>query len=469
MGREKDRLVEEEDRGWFSVARKFVCDSCISDEYLSAYIAKNGKPAPCGYCGIDPEEADVCCIPFDDLMDVIGDGINWAYTSADSEGIPYESAEGGYAFPERMFDTYDLLVDQVGLEVEDNVLRDVLRALPDRTWCRRHFWSLSLRDALQLGWKGFVEKVKYETHYLFTLPEPSARRGLDAVPSTAIIQAGGEAHKESSSLVEPHLVPEALELATGDPDFGIDYDREEGIPVYGMLDAIGQLIRRLELNLVRTVDVGATIFRVRVVDKECKLAGPRDLGPPPREQATQPNRMSPSGIVMFYGAMDRATALVETFQPDRDGAGNKSVWLACFEVLKELRLLDLTHLPPVPSIFDADRRDLLDGIVFLHEFVENLAQPIDRDGREHIDYVPTQIVTEYTRHRFRTQNEQQLHGILYRSSKRPTGVACVLFIDGANCGVAVEGWRRPEQVLWLLENLTQALDAATAATWCLNV
>ncbi len=130
---------------------------------MSAYIAKNGKPAACGYCGIDPEKADVRCIPFDDLTDVIGDGTNWAYTSAANEGIPNESAEGGYAFPEHMFDTYDLVVDQVGLEVQDDVLKDVLRALPDQTWCRRHFWSLSLHDALGVSWKGFVEKVKYET------------------------------------------------------------------------------------------------------------------------------------------------------------------------------------------------------------------------------------------------------------------------------------------------------------------
>ena len=59
MGREKDRLIDEEERGWRSVTRKLVCGSCVTDEYLSAYIAENGKRAPCGYCGIGPEDADL--------------------------------------------------------------------------------------------------------------------------------------------------------------------------------------------------------------------------------------------------------------------------------------------------------------------------------------------------------------------------------------------------------------------------
>jgi HEPN/RES N-terminal domain 1/RES domain len=462
MGREKDRLIEEEERGWRSVTRKLVCDSCVRDGYLSAHIAENGKPAACGYCGIAPEDANVSCIPFDDLMDLIGDGINWAYASADNEGIPYESAEGGYAFPDHMFSTYELVVDQVGLEVENGVLEDILRALPDQTWCRRRFGSLSLNDALHMGWEEFVEKVQYETRYLFTLPEPSPG-GTDPPPSAAVVEHPEEVNGESIGLHEPNPLPEGPEFASGDPDFGIDYDLQEGIPVYEMLDAIGRLVRRLEL--IKKFDSGITIFRVRVVDKECTLAGPHDLGPPAREDATQPNRMSPSGIVMFYGAMDRDTALVETFQPDREGAENKRAWVASFEVLRELRLLDLTRLPTVPSIFNAGRRDLQDGISFLHQFVDDLVQPIKRDGRELIDYVPTQIVTEYVRHRFRTVNGKSVHGILYRSSKRPSGTACVLFIDGANCGAEVEGWQRPEQVLRLLEDRTEILDGAAAATW----
>ena len=454
MGREKDRRIAEEERGWYSRTRKLVCTSCVRDEYLSAQIDRDGKAVACGYCRLTPDEADVRCIPFDDLMDLIGDGILSAYTDADSESIPYESAEGGYAFPNSMFDTYDLVVDEIGLDVDEAVLKDVLGALPQQTWCRSDFWSLTLNGALRTGWEEFVEKVKYQTRYLFTLPERSSSE-----TDTAVASVNEELHDpEGESNNEDWIVQ-----PIGDPGFGIVYDRQGGIPVYGMLDAIGHLVRRL--GLTRKLEEDAIILRARVKDKGTTLAGPGDLGPPKREDATQPNRMSPSGIVMFYGAMDRSTTLVETFQPSREGAENRNVWVARFRVMKNLNVLDLTTLPPIPSLYDQGFRDLRDGIMFLHDFVDDLVQPIDRDGREHIDYVPTQVVTEYMRHRFRTEDGMSLNGIFYKSAKSSGGTACVLFLDGTNCGAPAERWERPEQILCLLEDRTEVLDGANAAHW----
>jgi hypothetical protein len=49
---------------------------------------------------------------------------------------------------------------------------------------------------------------------------------------------------------------------------------------------------------------------------------------------------------------------------------------------------------PFPSLFDEQRRHLRAGLSFLHDFAADLAKPIEKDGREHIEYVPTQIVTE---------------------------------------------------------------------------
>lgn len=412
MGREKHRLEEGCDRGWFSLTDALVCNSCVGDPFLSAYITANGKSAVCDYCGLDPEEdADSRCIPFDDLMDLIGDGVTAFYKSADDEGIPYESAEGGYAFPEQMFDTYDLLTEEICLDVEPAVFDDVKQALLEQTWCKKDFWSLSLGDALRSGWAEFVRKVKYETRYLFTLPQP--QRPV-ATPTTAVpVEPLTDANREFTGRFDA--------LPVGDPEFGIDYDDEDGIPVSEMLDAIGRLVSRLDL--IQEIPAGKEILRVRVVGKGCELVGPVDLGPPPRERATQTNRMSPPGIVMFYGAFDRETALAETFQPYRDGATQKNVWVATFELLKQLRVVDLTRLPPTPSIFDAASRDLLPGVTFLRDFVDDFVAPISRDGREHIEYVPTQIVTEFVRYRLRTKDDENVHGILYRSSKHDKGIA----------------------------------------------
>lgn len=456
VGCEKDRLIEEEDRGWYSVSRRMVCSSCVSDDYLSQYIEQHGKPVACDYCGDDPEDTGLHCLPFDDLMSLIGDGINWAYSAVDNENIPYDQEEGGYAFGKHIFNTYELLTDVIGIDVVESVLKDILRALSDQLWCRQRFFSLSLGDALRSGWEQFVEQVKYETRFLFTLPEPPKSDTITNAPIETLRQP------EKLTIEERFSTEDMYPVSSADPEFEIDYDLQEGIPVSGMLDAIAQVVRRLEL--LRTVPTGTKFFRVRVADKGKVLKGPEDFGPPSRDRATQPNRMSPAGIVMFYGALNGETALAETFQPDKKGADRKNVWIARFEAVRDLRMLDLTELPLKPSLFDAGRRDLIDGIAFLCQFADDLVQPVERDGHEHIEYVPTQIVTEYFRHRFRSADDQRLDGIFYRSSKsRNEGVACVLFISGDNCGVAGEPWQGPDRVLSLLEAEVELLDGTVAA------
>jgi hypothetical protein len=105
------------------------------------------------------------------------------------------------------------------------------------------------------------------------------------------------------------------------------------------------------------------------------------------------NRMNPAGVPMFYGALDRNTAIVEvrSNQPTAASIGE-------FELLHEIRVVDLTALPPARGIFANGARYEKAAIGFLHQFMEDATLPIERDGREHIEYVPTQIVTEYFRH-----------------------------------------------------------------------
>jgi hypothetical protein len=57
-----------------------------------------------------------------------------------------------------------------------------------------------------------------------------------------------------------------------------------------------------------------------------------------------------------------------------------------------------------------------------------------KDGREHIDYVPTQVVTEYFRHVFKDGDGQPVKGILYPSARQDGGVCCVLFFEADQCG-----------------------------------
>ena len=127
-----------------------------------------------------------------------------------------------------------------------------------------------------------------------------------------------------------------------------------------MLDAIGDVVTRFDLVQVRLP--GVIFFRVRVDDASKSHATAADLGPPPREKATRANRMSPAGIVMFYGAFDRKTAIWETWD------FKQTVWIAQFRSLRALRLLDLSQLPGIPSIYDQDHREEIAELAFLHDF-----------------------------------------------------------------------------------------------------
>jgi hypothetical protein len=78
-----------------------------------------------------------------------------------------------------------------------------------------------------------------------------------------------------------------------------------------------------------------------------------------------------------------------------------------------------------------------------------IAQPVARDDRVHIDYVPTQVVSEFLMHAF---NERGVTGMKFASAKAP-GANVVLF-SGPECIVTEPtplDWRTSGVLLRLLE------------------
>lgn len=110
--------------------------------------------------------------------------------------------------------------------------------------------------------------------------------------------------------------------------------------------------------------------------------------------------------------------------------------IGAFRALRPLRLLDLAELPDIPSVFADETRKFIHPMRFLHAFAADLVKRIARDGREHIEYVPTQIVTEFFRRVFRDAEGKPLDGLLYRSSRPGAGTACVLFAENDQCAEA---------------------------------
>ncbi|HBC3478543.1 TPA: RES family NAD+ phosphorylase, partial [Vibrio cholerae] len=59
--------------------------------------------------------------------------------------------------------------------------------------------------------------------------------------------------------------------------------------------------------------------------------------------------------------------------------------------------------------------------------------PVRKDGLEHIDYVPTQVVSEHFRFIHKTKEGKKVDGIIYPSSKFNKRNAIVLFCDDKDC------------------------------------
>lgn len=136
--------------------------------------------------------------------------------------------------------------------------------------------------------------------------------------------------------------------------------------------------------------------------------------------------MSPAGIPMFYGAADVDTAIKETAaHTDRP-----YVTAAAFATDRPCTVVDFTDLPPVPSMFDPDRGHARRPLLFLHEFVKQLSKPTRSSAHDQIDYVPTQIVTEYLLRIF--GNGKLVIGLAYPSTLTKTPCV-VLDVPNERC------------------------------------
>ena len=153
----------------------------------------------------------------------------------------------------------------------------------------------------------------------------------------------------------------------------------------------------------------------------------RRMGPPhPEDIINTSNRMSPPGVPIFYGSFDEDTALSEISRKGWEGLA----YIAEFKLVKEIKIIDLTLKKDelLPSFFDIEKphREKRDDLIFIQELSTKLSEPIYKDGREHTDYVPTQIFAEYIK-------RKKIHDIIYESSVNPDGKNIALFFSHKNC------------------------------------
>jgi RES domain-containing protein len=383
--------------------RKIRVPECFEDPAIKSFIATHLDAEECSYCNRTGEDGEAVAVSVDDVIEFIEERLAAEFEDP-VEQVGWDSGEGGWLGVEVYGSTEELFVDALGGFPcsNDELINDVLEGIgSNREWCQRNPYSLSPRQGLSFGWKRFCELVKHSTRFMF--------------------------FRETGDDVEPEVV------GPGE-----------------ILERIGKLIQ--SARMVRMLASDTILYRARTHRIGEPLTTVEQLGPPP-EGGKFTNRMNPAGIPMFYGALEKNTALEEV-----KAVGQTVASVGRFALLKSIRVIDLTKLPPVPSIFDDDTPQERAGIGFLREFVRDSTAPIARDDREHLEYVPTQIVTEYFRHRFSYELEDgklsQVYGVLYPSSKCD-GTNAVLFFNQFNC----EGIRDPR--LCPEEKFLKLLDAET--------
>lgn len=370
MGRAKQWLFEQSSQGFYSRNTR-VCARCVDDYALIKFIKKSGSISHhCSYC--EESQRDKKTVAFDDFIRRFLIGVNTEWSDPNDEGVGWEHGWVG-----EVSDTYDLLTGELEIDFTTDELRqDIQSSLSDRQWCRRNFYELATHQAFTEGWKEFVKVVKHESRYVFFRREDSSadKRGRE-------------------------------EIAPAD-----------------FLDALSSIISDCRLH--GCIPSGTAMIRLRTNGADEILDTAKQLGPPPPSVANFPNRMSAAGISAFYAAFDADTAIAETVsQADRP----TNATLGHFKLLKDLYIVDFTKLPQIPSIFEINMNSRRHGIRFLRSFLSDFTAPVEKDGREHIDYVPTQIVAEYLRFIHRDEEQRSIDGILYRSSRQVGSNACVLF------------------------------------------
>lgn len=350
---------------------KFVCNDHINEPVITTFIDEYSDEGTCNYCGNKTRVALT-----KDVFLFIKGGVLSFYGEVNDEGMAYETDEGGF-YGAPMFDTRELLYDEIGLDIDSDRLWEDLEAyFGNNTWCERDPYADRENIELMYNWEEFKKVVKHRARYVFL--------------GSKQFQTG------------PFQTP-----------------------VDEILNDIGRRVDSLDLYI--KIQPGTKFYRCRQHADSEVFNEAKQLTAPPDDKAIYPNRMSPAGVSMFYCAFDIPTCHAETV--NKKNIAKNKVTTGVFTNKGELFLLDLTNLPPVPSMFDIENRKHYYSILFLKKFVEDLSKQVDKDGREHIDYVPTQIVTEYFRYTYEDLTNISINGILYPSSKLSGHNACVLFYD----------------------------------------
>lgn len=295
--------------------------------------------------------------------------------------LGYNSAEGGYLGEH--WDSWDML-GRIDLDFprdhEGRLFSALVYAMTEEPWCDFDVGALNPDRAMWTSWESFCETVKHKRRFFFH-------------------------------------------------DTGRD-DRDSFTPA-SLLSTIAYASEKM--GLVTELPYGVALWRARTDIAKGRRVTAKDFGPPPVEFALQSNRMNPIGIPMLYLASSKRTALKET----RSSEAKVGRWRST----RALRVLDLRDLPPVPGVFSDASREQAHTLRFMKAFAADIMKPVARDSQVHIDYLPSQVVTEFFRdYPF---DDGALDGVAYPSTVHERGWNVALFLGPVELGIETHKWGKP--------------------------
>lgn len=371
MGLTKRYMETIAEQGWQS-PDTFVCADCLDNRFLRTEIEQaESNRLSCSYC------ASNHAVPISVILRPIGKTVKKYFREPSSAGVPRDDGD----WIDLLTDIDDVLF-ALDLRCNDLLFRHIAGAFINTEFveCNGHWGNEQKSDRLIAHWEYFEETVKHKTRYF--LREDNI-------------------NSEFNPFMEfPNLT--------------------------SFLRSIGAAAESLKLlSILPPQDI---FYRARHMKNGDVLSKFEDLGPPPNNIATA-GRMNPTGISYFYLANTQETALGEIVSRPPS-----NVTVGRFQLKREIIVLDLTSLPKLPSIFDLNQYETRHSILFLHEFGKRISASVIKDGRERLEYAPSQVVSEFFAQVFvSTEFEKGIDGMIYRSSVVPSGKNLVLFpsMDGS--------------------------------------
>lgn len=355
----------------------YICAIPFDDYAIKNFIKNNGIKKICYWTG---EEST--CILMADLIDFIDERIQFEYVEPYCAGAVYNKKETFYEdrFPELLVQSSLEVLNDLLSETPFEILEYISEELSEQYWTAKELYVPSIGEIHAQSWEQFNFIIKHRVRFMFF----NESNKINA-PSYA-------------EFSDPYTILEEFKNAIFIHDLIIKFDVDD-----------------LEVH------------RARMHKPQKEQLKLEELGPPP-EKLAQANRLSPAGITMFYGAFEEETAIIEVLDINRP---DYYITTARFSNLKPLKLIDFSSLKWI-SLFDKGNDEKRKTQILLYQFLADLTKPISSDGSQHIDYIPTQVVTEYLKTLFKSELGEEIHGLIYPSSKRKAHNNIVLFFNNQN-------------------------------------